>query len=159
MPIMIAQDTPCHVVNTASVAGLSALGASASYTVTKYGIVGLSETLYQELARADAKVRVSVLCPALVSTRLLNAERNRPPDSDDETPHRPLTTEELEERWELGDQRWAFLGPRLSPEQVAELVFQAIREEQFYVLTQKEITKLLRRRTADIIRGRNPEVL
>ena len=79
VPIMLAQDTEGHIVNTASIAGLLPYHPlSASYHVTKHGVVALSEQLYHELAQRGAKVKVSVLCPGGVSTRIMDAERNRP---------------------------------------------------------------------------------
>jgi len=78
VPIMLEQDTECHIVNTASVLGLISSPYMGTYKVTKHGIVTLSETLYQELALRGAKIRVSVLCPMWVNTQLMEAERNRP---------------------------------------------------------------------------------
>ena len=44
----------------------------------KFGVVTLSETLQVELRGMNAKVRVSVLCPGWVNTRINESERNRP---------------------------------------------------------------------------------
>jgi NADP-dependent 3-hydroxy acid dehydrogenase YdfG len=43
MPLMLAQNTECHIVNTSSGAGLIAGGGSSPYGVTKHAIVALSE--------------------------------------------------------------------------------------------------------------------
>jgi NAD(P)-dependent dehydrogenase (short-subunit alcohol dehydrogenase family) len=76
IPIMLEQGGEGHIVNTASMAGLvSGLG---SYGVTKSGIVSLSESLLLELQGRGAEIGVSVMCPGWVSTRLMEAERNRP---------------------------------------------------------------------------------
>jgi NAD(P)-dependent dehydrogenase (short-subunit alcohol dehydrogenase family) len=48
-PIMLAQDTDCHIVNTASVAGLTVVGSSAPYAANKHAVVALSESLYLAL--------------------------------------------------------------------------------------------------------------
>ena len=50
VPIMLAQDTECHIVNTASMAGLISGPGLGAYKVTKHAVVTLSETLYHELA-------------------------------------------------------------------------------------------------------------
>jgi NAD(P)-dependent dehydrogenase (short-subunit alcohol dehydrogenase family) len=71
-PLMIAQGFG-HIVNTASVAGLSPAPMQISYTATKYAVVGLSRAL-----RLEAKqygVKVSVLCPGLVRTPILRGGR------------------------------------------------------------------------------------
>ena len=70
VPIMLAQDTECHVVNTASMEGLISGPGLGAYKVTKHGVIALSETLYHDLAERGAKVKVSVLCPGIVNTRI-----------------------------------------------------------------------------------------
>ncbi len=77
VPQMRAHGEPCHVVNTASMAGLlpAQMGA---YTISKYGVVAMSEILVQEMA--DTNVGVSVLCPMFVQTGIDGSERNLPED-------------------------------------------------------------------------------
>jgi NAD(P)-dependent dehydrogenase (short-subunit alcohol dehydrogenase family) len=78
LPKMLEQEHGGYIVNTASLAGLVSYPGSAVYNVSKHGVVTLSETLYQELAQRHPKVLVSVLCPGLVNTRIMEAARNRP---------------------------------------------------------------------------------
>ncbi|HXU91844.1 MAG TPA: SDR family NAD(P)-dependent oxidoreductase, partial [Methylomirabilota bacterium] len=78
VPRMIAQGEPAHVVNTASLAGLSSNPFLGVYNVTKHAVVTLSETLAQELAIMGTPVRVSVLCPGFVQTQIADSQRNRP---------------------------------------------------------------------------------
>src|SRR5436190_7371413 len=59
VPVMLAQDTQCHILNTASAAGLISCPGVGVYKVTKHGVVALSETLHHELAERGAKVKVS----------------------------------------------------------------------------------------------------
>ncbi len=77
-PIMIAQDTACHIVNVSSVAGLLSGPRLGVYKVAKHGVVSLSETLYYELAQRGTQVGVSVLCPGFVNTDIMTGDRNRP---------------------------------------------------------------------------------
>lgn len=65
-----------HIVNTASMAGLTPVPLLAPYAMTKHAVVGLSSSLRMEGARHG--VRVSVLCPAAIETPLLDADN--PPD-------------------------------------------------------------------------------
>ncbi|MGV9928842.1 SDR family NAD(P)-dependent oxidoreductase [Nocardia rhamnosiphila] len=58
-----------HIVNVASVLGLVGTPDIATYSATKFGVVGLGAALHQELAQFD--VRVSTLCPAFVNTQLI----------------------------------------------------------------------------------------
>src|SRR5690242_20749735 len=64
VPMMLAQGTEGHVVNTASAAGLVSSPLMGTYNVSKHGVVTLSETLHHDLRLADARIGVSVLCPA-----------------------------------------------------------------------------------------------
>jgi len=77
-PLTVAQNVECHIVNPPSAAGLTVGGWSASYSMTKYAVVDLSQSLYLTLQRRSAVVKVSVLCPGLVRTNIVNSERNRP---------------------------------------------------------------------------------
>jgi len=151
VPIMLRQDTEAHVVNTASMAGLLASPYSAIYNVTKFGVVALSESLQQELAIVNAKVRVSVLCPAWVNTNIADADRNRPADA---PPPRALTPEQ-QAMQEVGRQ---MLASGLAPERVADIVLDAIRAERFYVLTHPEWKVAVRERMENILEDRTPGV-
>ncbi len=77
LPAMIAQDEDCHVVNTASAAGLMPYNPSVSYTVSKYGVVGLSESLHLEMKMKGTRVGVSVVCPGFIKTNIMDSARNR----------------------------------------------------------------------------------
>lgn len=78
LPAMIDQDEDCHIVNTASAAGLTPYNPSVSYTVSKYGVVALSESLHIEMKTLGTRVGVSVLCPGFIKTNIMDAARNRP---------------------------------------------------------------------------------
>ena len=89
LPLMLKQDCECHVVNTASAAGLVSPPLMAVYNVSKHGVVTLSETLFHDLRAAGAKVGVSVLCPAFVPTNIGQSERNRPAELAEDAPPTP----------------------------------------------------------------------
>ena len=150
-PLMLAQDTECHIVNTASAAGLTAGGFSAPYSASKHAIVALSESLYLALRKRNSLVQVSVLCPGLVRTNISNAERNRPLELRNETV--ALTPELQAGRAHLK----AVIASGMPPHEVAEQVFDAIRKEQFYILTDPEWIDLIRLRTAKLLQLENPE--
>ncbi|MFN7287596.1 MAG: SDR family NAD(P)-dependent oxidoreductase, partial [Burkholderiales bacterium] len=76
VPRMLEQGEEGHIVNTASVAGL--LTGANPYHVSKQGVTCITEGLYRDLRRAGAKVSASVLCPGLIRTDIMKAERNRP---------------------------------------------------------------------------------
>jgi NAD(P)-dependent dehydrogenase (short-subunit alcohol dehydrogenase family) len=152
-PIMLRQDKDCHIVNTASMAGLITEPTLVIYAVTKAGVIKLSEGLYLQLKQMNSQVGVSVLCPAFVSSQLGDAERNRP----SELQNPPETPQHLEQpplKNEIRKGNWNIL----NPEQCAEIVFRAIQDGTFYILTDPLINELTRQRADNILRGRNPEI-
>jgi NAD(P)-dependent dehydrogenase (short-subunit alcohol dehydrogenase family) len=74
-PVMIRQGSG-HIVNTASLAGLLPSPMLTPYAMTKHGVVGLSTSLRMEAAAHG--VRVSVVCPGVIDTPLL--DKGNPPD-------------------------------------------------------------------------------
>jgi len=152
VPIMLQQQTECHIVNTASAVGLISGPAIGTYRVTKCGVVSLSETLYLELQQRNAPIGVSVLCPSFVRSRLNEAERNRPAELSNSPGENPPTPEEesLERLFQEMNQSG------IAPEQCAELVFTAIQRNTFYILTHPELNTAIQRRMEDILQGRNP---
>ena len=77
VPHLVAQNSG-HVVNTASMAGLSAGPSLGAYLTSKHAVVGLSEGLAADLAIAAPGVGVTVVCPGQVLTNIATAGRNRP---------------------------------------------------------------------------------
>lgn len=159
VPIMLAQDVPCHLVNTASISGLIAPSNSGIYNVTKFGVVAITETLYRELAECDAKLKVSVLCPSHVRTRIYDAERNRLPVYRDRNAVGSMSQQALDAIWSEVADRYKDYGGMLSPEHIADCTFDAIHDERLYILTHPELNALLAERTEAMINGRNPMIV
>ena len=148
---MLAQKTECHIINTSSTAGLIVGEGSAPYAVTKHAVVALSESLYLTLQARNPLVKVSVLCPGLVRTNIANGERNRPADLRNEPA--PMSRE-----MEAGLAVFKALIERsMPPLEVAGAVFDAIRKEQFYILTHPEWTEVIQLRTDKLLRMENPQ--
>ena len=149
-PLMIEQNTECHIVNSASIAGLKYNTYMGPYSVSKFGIVSLSESLYLELMELGSKVKVSVLCPGFVKTRMGDSVRNRPVGLMD--PARSVSAKGLEKMQSLMSRAKA----GMSSENVGESVFQAIKEERFYIITHKESFADIEKRMNCILQERNP---
>jgi NAD(P)-dependent dehydrogenase (short-subunit alcohol dehydrogenase family) len=151
LPIMLAQGEEGHVVNTASLAGLTA--GSGIYGVTKHAVVSLSEALHLQLQLIQSKISVSALCPGFVRTNITNASRNRPAElqNEDEPP-----LDGVEEEIRAAMERAVQGG--LAPAEVAEIVLDAIRKEQFWILTTDEFDGAVRGRVDGILARRNPEL-
>jgi len=150
VPRMLEQNAEGHVVNTASVAGLLTLPGMAMYCVSKHSVVALTECLHHDLIEFGAKIKASVLCPAFVPTGISDSERNRPAGlRDDKT----KSAVDLQREEQL---RHAVKSGRISADQVADLVFQAIATDKFYVLPHQRIKPAIETRMQDILLERDP---
>jgi NAD(P)-dependent dehydrogenase (short-subunit alcohol dehydrogenase family) len=149
-PILLRQDDEGHIVNTASVAGLIAPPGMGMYNVSKHAVVALSETLHHDLALRGAKVRCSVVCPAYFPSGIAESERSRPAVLSET---RAKSAEDLERDAKM---RRAVQSGRLSAADIANRVFEAVRDERFYVLTHPRILPAVEARMRDILEGRNP---
>jgi NAD(P)-dependent dehydrogenase (short-subunit alcohol dehydrogenase family) len=150
-PLMLRQNTECHIINTSSAAGLIVGSTSAPYAVTKHAVVALSESLYLTLQQRKSLVQVSVLCPGLVWTNIINAERNRPVELRNE----PVTmTPEMQAGLAAFK---AAMEASMLPLEVADVVFDAIKKEQFYILPHPEWTEVIQLRTDRLLRMENPQ--
>jgi NAD(P)-dependent dehydrogenase (short-subunit alcohol dehydrogenase family) len=76
VPFIKQHDEGGWVINVASMAGMTGVPYSGAYAATKAAVVALSESWAGELERKG--IKVSVLCPAFVQTRIYDSERNRP---------------------------------------------------------------------------------
>jgi len=151
VPIMLRQDTPCHIVNTASVAGLLSVPGMGIYCVSKHAVVTLSECLHHDLAQRASKIGVSLLCPAFVPTGILDSERNRPALL--RNPSRTRTSEDQAREEQM---RHAVQSGRVSAEMVADMVLDGIRQERFYIFTHPRIKAAIQARMEDVLSERNP---
>ncbi len=150
VPIMLAQGDQCHVVNTASVAGLVSPQLMGAYNVSKHGVVALSETLYQDLRVTGSRIGVSLLCPAFVPTGIAQSQRNRPDALRDAT----APTASMIASQKASEQ--AVSSGRISAAAVAQTTFDAIRDNRFYVITHPKILASVELRLNDVIGQRNP---
>ncbi len=149
-PIMLRQDEPAHIVNTASVAGFLAAPMMGVYNASKHAVVGLTETLYHDLCKTGAPIGCSLLCPAFVPTGIADAERARPARWRNESA--PSASQILATR----ELRKAVRAGRLSAADIADLAFDAVRERRFYVFTHPAIMPSIRTRHDDIEQLRAP---
>ncbi len=151
VPRMLAGGEEGHVVNTASVAGL--ISGPGPYFASKHGVVCLSEALYKELRAAGARLSASVLCPGLVRTAILDAERNRPAAFG---PRTDLQSASASVRQAAASFRES-LQSGYAPSQVADAVLDGVRADRFYIVpAQPPLVDLVRLRLQDILEGRNP---
>lgn len=137
LPLLLAQGEG-HIVNTSSVAALyGEAPTTGPYVASKAAVLGLSETLYQELSQEP--VGVSVLLPGPVRTNIPTSDRNRPAGVPSLRDH--PSQAKLQEFFETVMTSW------LEPADVADSVVAGIRERRLYLVTHPG-------RTVEVLRAR-----
>lgn len=126
LPKMLARKSG-HIVNTSSMGGLLAGPPEGLYCTTKFAIMGLSEALLMEVAAEG--VGVSVLCPGLVDTGLIANLANRPEAMNGTAEHSVEAPD---------------TASGISPIDVGQRVIDAVRENQFYIITHNEYRDILK---------------
>ena len=116
-----------HVVNTASEAGLVGVAGMGPYNASKFAVVGISESLFHELANTGKNVHVSVLCPNFVRTRIFESERNMPKEL--------ASYAENPEGAEIKKIAAALVNAGIDAADVAKAVEDAVVNEKFWILT------------------------
>jgi NAD(P)-dependent dehydrogenase (short-subunit alcohol dehydrogenase family) len=111
------------------------------YNASKFAVVGLSEALRGDLA--DTGIGVSVLCPGMVRTRILESERNRPagfePDSEAAEAAARAQAELMNRAMSTG----------IDAEEVGQLVLDGVREGRFWLFTHPEMKEMVAARAEE----------
>lgn len=144
VPIMLRQEGEGHIINTASMAGLVAGAGMGVYNASKSAVVAISETLQRDLTDVNARIGVSVLCPGWVQSRIVASGRNRPFDVSSSPVPDPRTRA-------LTQQIRAWVDAGLPAEEVAGIVFDAIRARRFYILTHPTWKRMVEQRMRGIL--------
>lgn len=147
-----------HIVSTSSMAGLIG-GAGVQYATTKHAVVAFSEATRNELAQHN--IGVSVLCPGVTRTNIMESSRHAPDRFKGKTAERAT----LENDPQIAQMLAAFtqrIAEGIDPLYVGELVREAIEADVLYVFTDTEFEPLFDQRVAGIkkafdrIRARTP---
>ncbi len=139
-----------HIVNTASMAGMLNAPNMGIYNVTKHAVVSMSETLYQDLRLVTDQVHASVLCPYFIPTGIHNSQRNRPADMAAD-PHRTksqLIAQAMSAK--------AVSSGKVTAATMAQKVFDAVAENQFYIFSHPHALAGVQTRLEDVMNVRNP---
>lgn len=154
VPIMLKQDTPCHIVNVASVAGLLTTPSMAAYHTTKHAAVAFTESVNYSLQAMNSKIKMSVFCPGFVQTDLDNCDRHRP----ERFAIDPMDPYYESASYKAGLERGHFVIKTGMPiHSIAMSVFTAIEDEQFYILTHPQYLPVIGLRVKNILEGKNPD--
>jgi len=130
-----------HIINTASSAGLQASPNIGPYNVAKFGVVGLTETLRQELDEGASPISASVLCPGAVQTRICESDRNRQATG-------IAAGSESETEQNFKDAAGAIVDAGIAPADVAGMIVAAIRNNDFWILTHPKWKTVMQERAA-----------
>jgi NAD(P)-dependent dehydrogenase (short-subunit alcohol dehydrogenase family) len=149
VPRMLEGGDEGHVVNTSSLAGLITGAYSAPYITSKFAVLALTECLAHDLRAHGAPIGVSVLVPGLVNTKIAYSTRNRPdePPSEAQAPDHYFVEQALRDLLARGGR---------PPEEVAGLVFDAVRAGRFLVTTSDATEGILRERFDAVMAGELP---
>lgn len=139
-PLLVAQAAG-HIVCTASAAGVCDTPTMGPYSATKHAVVGLAAALRGELASSG--VGVSVVCPGVIKTRIFESERNRPAGMEDPSENNPLSRHYRDMMATVG----------APPERVAEVVYQAVLDNQFFVFPTSDLDEMIESRLAEVREG------
>ena len=137
-----------HIVNTASMAGLLNPPNMGVYNVSKHAVVALSETLYQDLSLVTGQIGASVLCPYFVDTGISQSFRNRPAGMDGS----PTRSQKVQHAMISK----AVASGKVSAAEVAQLVFDAVARNQFYIYSHPKAIGAVQTRLEDVLQARNP---
>ncbi|BBF42176.1 short-chain dehydrogenase/oxidoreductase [Lachnospiraceae bacterium KM106-2] len=154
IPIMKAQGTPCHIVNTASVAGVVTADGMPAYHTSKFAAVALSESVYYDLQHDGIdNIGMSVYCPGFVQTDLNNCERHRPDRF--KAPEDPYYASAEFKKGQAIAKHVIETG--IPIDSVATSVFNAIEDNEFYILTHPQYTPLIGGRVKNMLAGKGPD--
>jgi NAD(P)-dependent dehydrogenase (short-subunit alcohol dehydrogenase family) len=140
-----------HIVNTASMAGLLNAPNMGIYNVSKHAVVSLSETLYQDLALVTDHIGASVLCPFFVPTGITKSHRNRPEELSTGG-SKPTQSQLIGQA--MSDK--AVSSGKVTAAEVAQMVFDAIAANQFYIYSHPKAIGSVQTRMEDVLQTRNP---
>jgi NAD(P)-dependent dehydrogenase (short-subunit alcohol dehydrogenase family) len=140
-----------HIVNTASMAGLLNAPNMGIYNASKHAVVSMSETLYQDLALVTDQISASVLCPFFVPTGISQSHRNRPAElkANGVKPTRSQLIGQAMSDKAVGS-------GKVSAADVAQMVFDAVAANRFYIYSHPKAIGSVQSRLEDVLQARNP---
>jgi NAD(P)-dependent dehydrogenase (short-subunit alcohol dehydrogenase family) len=137
-----------HIVNTASIAGLSP-GFAPSYDASKHAVVAMTEDLFVDMRTAGLPIGVSVLCPGWVRTGIYEAERNWPASLGELPPEGSVAV--------IGHHAKRAIDEGATPAAVADAVADAVAADRFWVIPHQEFLDLVVERWHRIAERLDPD--
>ena len=141
VPHMIDHGEEGHIVTTVSLAGL--LPGAGTYGVSKHAALALTQGLNRDLIARDSKINSSVLCPGFVNTNIMNSERNRP--------QHLVSNNQIDTNEQQMEVFNFLLKNGKEPSEIADIVFEGIKDNIFYILTHPAWDESLRNHFEEIL--------
>jgi NAD(P)-dependent dehydrogenase (short-subunit alcohol dehydrogenase family) len=135
---MKASGEAAHVVITSSMVGIVPPPISIAYISSKFATLGIAMGLRNELA--DTKVGISVLCPGMSATRIVETTRELRPGG-----------QEVGQAAGTSQAMGAVLASGMSPDAIGRRVVRAIENEDFYIFTHPEWRRLAEPQIAEML--------
>lgn len=136
MPLLLRQNNPAHLINMASLYALCAGSQVSAYSMSKHGVLALSESLYFDLQRLEKPIQVSVVFPSFTNTALLT-----PATAEANPLHHALNELMHHSR------------PAL---EVAQHIIREVEQNKFYILPDKEVKAYCEERTKALVMQEPP---
>ena len=144
VPGMIADPGRSHVINVASVGAVTTVPLQAPYITTKHAVLGMTETLYQEIAEVGADVAVTAVLPGAVVSGIFEAARG-------------VESGDVEAADRQRELMYAVKERAISADEAAVTILDEAATGEFYVVTQPEMTLgAMRARGAQLIDRKAP---
>lgn len=144
VPLMKQHGEGGWLINVASMAGMGGVPFAGAYTATKVAVVGMSESWHAELKPHG--IKVSVLCPAFVQTRINLSYRNKPGHyKNSDTQPKPS-----EKSLAMAEHMQKVIDSGLSVDIVGERVIEAINDSELYIFTHPNYRSVVQRRSKAI---------
>jgi NAD(P)-dependent dehydrogenase (short-subunit alcohol dehydrogenase family) len=150
VPLFLEQNEG-HVVSTASLAGLGGVPGMGAYCASKFAVVGISESLFHELAMRGSPVGVSVLCPGFVRTRIAESFRNMPNEL--------KSYGESREARDGGAIVSEIVNQGIDPALVGDAVTKAVLANDFWIFTHEKAALRTTEQRLDWMRGGTPSMI
>jgi NAD(P)-dependent dehydrogenase (short-subunit alcohol dehydrogenase family) len=144
LPRMIERGAGGHIVNTSSGAGLVAGPGNALYCTAKFAVTGMTEVLAEELAPLG--IGVTLLCPGPVATNIIERTRAAQPKV-----IRSLTPDQRSHVFAKHEAAKSALANGVQPDAVGQMVLTAVRENRFYVHTDRVAADLIALRSKRLL--------
>lgn len=135
---MKASGLPCHLAITSSMVGIVPPPISVAYISSKFATLGIAMGLRNELA--DTQVGISVLCPGMSATRIVETTATLRPGASEQGAAA-----------QTAQNMGSVLAGGMSPDKIGERVVRAIEQDEFYIFTHPEWKRLAEPQIAEMM--------